>query len=208
MAYALSGFYADQRGGGLRVHTYTSTDAQATVEASGYFDSLDAVLNAGDKIECYDSTNDINYVLRVAAITSGVVTTVAVNTSFETLTAADTLTAKETGKTILLGSATGFAVTLPSPSAGLRFKFIVSVAPTSGNHTVVTASSANIIHGQLASPEDAAGSVATAAAADTISFVANLAIIGDNAEVVSDGTNWYVSGMCKVQDGMTTTQAS
>lgn len=29
-----------------------------------------------------------------------------------------------------------------------------------------------------------------------------------DVHVWSDGTNWYLDGMCKVQDGITTTQAS
>lgn len=208
MAYSIAGFYPDPRAGGLRVHTYTSTDAQSVVEASGYFNSLDGVLNVGDKIECYNSTALIGYTLRVITNASGTVTTSAINTSFEAITTTEAVTAKETGKTYLLNSATAFVTTLPAASVGLRFKFIVGTAPTSGNHTIVTASSANVIHGQICSAEDAAGDVACAASADTISFVANKAIIGDWAEVVSDGTRWFVSGMCDVQDGMTTTQAS
>lgn len=125
----------------------------------------------------------------------------------EVLTAAKTLVAGDSGKTFFLNLAGGFAVTLPSPVLGLKFKFVVSTAPTTA-YTVVTASSANIIHGQVSSAEDAAGSVATAASADTISFVASKAIKGDYVEVESDGTSWFVSGMCNVQDGITTTQAS
>jgi len=208
MAYSITGFYPDPRAGGLRIHTYKSTDAQATVEASGYFNDLTLIVNVGDKIECYNSTDDINYVLRVIGNSSGTVTTTAISTSFEAVTTTEAVTAKETGKTFLLNSATGFVTTLPAAKVGLRYKFIVGTAPTSGNHTVVTASSANVIHGQISSAEDAAGSVSTAASADTISFVENKAIIGDWAEVVCDGTRWFVSGMCNVQDGMTTTQAS
>ena len=61
--------------------------------------------------------------------------------------------------------------------------------------------------GNVSSPEDAAGSVATVTDADTISFVANKAVHGDFVHVWSDGTNWYLDGQCKVQDGITTTQA-
>lgn len=125
----------------------------------------------------------------------------------EVLTAAKTLVAGDSGKTLFLALAGGFAVTLPAPSLGLKFKFVVSTAPTTA-YTVVTASSANVIHGGVTSGEDAAGSVATAASSDTISFVANKAIKGDWVEVESDGTSWYVFGNCSVQDGITTTQAS
>jgi hypothetical protein len=38
-------------------------------------------------------------------------------------------------------------------------------------------------------------------------LVANKAVHGDFVHVWSDGTNWYLNGQCKVQDGITTTQA-
>ncbi len=125
----------------------------------------------------------------------------------EVLIAAKTLVAGDSGKTFYLNLAGGFATTLPAPSMGLKFKFVVNTAPTTA-YTVVTASSANVIHGQVSSAEDAAGSVACAASSDTISFVANKAIKGDWVSVESDGTSWFVQGMCNVQDGITTTQAS
>ena len=65
-----------------------------------------------------------------------------------------------------------------------------------------------IIVGNVSSPEDAAGAVATVTDADTISLVASKAVHGDYVHVWSDGTNWYLDGQCKVQDGITTTQAS
>ena len=128
--------------------------------------------------------------------------------TYGTLTAASTLTYSNCGTVYTLNSATEFATTLPSPIAGCYFKFIVLAAPASASYTVVTASSANIINGQVASAEDAAGSVSTAAAADTITFVDSKAIRGDYVELFSDGTYWFVSGMCNVQDGITTTQAT
>jgi uncharacterized cupin superfamily protein len=130
----------------------------------------------------------------------------SVSETVETVTTTNVITADENGKTFILSLAGGFESTLPTPAAGLHFKFIVGVAPTTA-YTIVTESSSNIIHGQVCTPEDAAGSVATVASADTITFVANLAIIGDYVKVVSDGTSWFLSGMCSVQDGITTTQA-
>jgi hypothetical protein len=125
------------------------------------------------------------------------------------LTAAATLTIEESGTIVTLGTAGGFAVTLPAvaDAAGCSYRFVVKVAPTTA-YTVVTASSENKIQGQVCSAEDAAGSVSTAAASDTVTFVANKAIIGDYVDLVCDGVYWYASGMCNVQDGITTTQAS
>ena len=140
-------------------------------------------------------------------------TTEEINSNCDVLTEAVTTTnviaASETGTHFVLNSATAFVSTLPAPAAGLEFWFHAGVTQvTGGNHTIVTNGSANVIEGQLTSREDAAGVVVCAAAADTISFVADLAVQGDMAHVWSDGTDWYLDGHCFVQDGMTTTQAS
>ena len=127
--------------------------------------------------------------------------------SVESMTAATTLLPADNGKTYILNTAGGFAVTLPSPIAGYKVKFIVGTAPTTA-YTINSAGATNIINGQISTGEDAAGSVVTAAASDIINFVANLAIIGDYVEMVSDGTSWFISGMCAVQDGMTTVQTA
>ncbi len=124
-----------------------------------------------------------------------------------TLDKARTLLASDSGSTFYLAAAGGFAVTLPAVAEGLKFKFAVAVAPTTA-YTIVTASSANIINGQICTAQDAGGSVSTTAASDTVSFVASKAIVGDYVNFECDGTKWYISGMCKVFDGMTSTQAS
>ena len=140
-------------------------------------------------------------------VVNGTVSAAGANTAkIKAMTALGTLTAADSGKLITLGTAGGFTVTLPKPAAGLEYEFVVKVAPTTA-YIILTDSVANIIHGAVASAEDAAGSVACAAASDTITFVANKAIIGDRVKIISDGTNWYVSGFCAVQDGITTTQA-
>ena len=125
----------------------------------------------------------------------------------EAVTTTNVITAAESGTRFVLKSVTAFVSTLPTPAAGLEYWFYIGATEPTTSHTVVTASSANIIVGNVSSPEDAAGSVATVTDADTITFVANLAVHGDYVHVWSDGTNWYLDGMCKVQDGITTTQA-
>ena len=106
-----------------------------------------------------------------------------------------------------MNSATAFVSTLSALAAGLEFWFHAGATQvTGGNHTIVTNATANIIEGSIMSREVSA-LVAGVAAADTISFVADLAVQGDMAHVWSDGTDWYLDGHCFVQDGMTTTQA-
>ncbi len=124
------------------------------------------------------------------------------------LTTTKTIAVSESGTHFILNTVTGFVSTLPAPKVGLEYFFHTGAAEPTTTHTIVTDGSDNIIVGNLASPEDAAGAVATVTDADTISFIANKAVHGDFAHVWSDGTNWYLDGMCKVQDGMTTTQAS
>jgi hypothetical protein len=125
----------------------------------------------------------------------------------EDLTATNTLTAADSGKVLFLNSATEFVTTLPTPAAGLNFKFVVKAAPSGASYTVVTASSANIlIGGVTCATADDLGSYD--ADGDTITFVNGQAVVGDFVEVVSDGTSWYVSGQAFVAEGVTITKAS
>ena len=128
----------------------------------------------------------------------------------EAVTGANTIANTETGTRFVLNSGTAFKSTLPSPASGLEFWFYCGATPPSGgDHTIVTPglSPANIIVGNISSAEDAAGSVTTHALADTISFKNGKAVLGDFCHIWCDGTYWFLDGMCKVQDGMTTTQA-
>jgi hypothetical protein len=129
----------------------------------------------------------------------------AANAASELVTAANVITAIESGKVFYLNSATGFVSTLPAPAAGQNFRFVVgNTPPTSGNHTVVTNASANIIDGIIV----VNGASVPAADEDTISFVASTAVAGDWIEVRSDGTNWYVSGQGNAAGSITATVAS
>ena len=129
----------------------------------------------------------------------------ALNGSIE-ITGARTVLASESGSIFYINNATGFITTLPTAAAGLRYTFINKTANTSGNHTVVSASSANIIKGNQNSVAGDAGDFGTAD--DTISFVANQSIAGDKVEVFSDGTSWFAYAISKVAAGVTFTQAS
>jgi hypothetical protein len=123
-----------------------------------------------------------------------------------TVTTTATITAADHNGVVLLNSATGFVTTLPAPIAGFKCEVISKLANTSGNHTVVTASSANVIIGMQNSVAGDAGDTGTAD--DTISFVANQSLPGDRVELRSDGTSWFAYATSKVAAGMTFTQAS
>ena len=125
------------------------------------------------------------------------------------LTAARTLIASESGKTFFLNAVGGFAVTLPAPVLGLKFKFVVMTSPTTA-YTIVTASAANILCGQVLTLDvnSATGPDFTATAdQDTVTFVASKAVKGDWCELECDGTSWYARCSASVFDGITVDQA-
>ena len=73
MAYSLDGFYADPRGGGVRIHTYSSADAIATTRAVGYFNDLSDILNVRDIIFVVDTATPTTYMVNVLSNAAGVV---------------------------------------------------------------------------------------------------------------------------------------
>lgn len=104
----------------------------------------------------------------------------------ETVSAAKTLTAKESGKTIFI-SGTGAAYTLPAvTNTGAVYRFYVSAA--FATNAVITSAEGDNIEGSII----VAGAVVTCDAADVITFVADGENIGDFVEVRSDGTNWLI----------------
>jgi hypothetical protein len=122
--------------------------------------------------------------------------------SVETVTAANVITAAESGKTFYLGGGTDYASTLPTAAAGLRFRFVVAAAPTGDTGYTITGTPADKIFGVVASvPVDDAGIAASAA--DNVIFVNDVALPGDWVEFHSDGTNWYVSGMVSTVEALT-----
>lgn len=108
----------------------------------------------------------------------------------EILTGATTLTAEDSGKVFLLKAAAGAQITLPAvaTSNGFRFKFIVGQLFATTDWTVKAAS--NVIEGSVI----VNGAHVAGVDENTISFVASAEAIGDFAELVCDGTNWYVNG--------------
>lgn len=126
------------------------------------------------------------------------------------LTSARTVRAEESGKTFFLNLAAGFAVTLPPPALGLRYRFVVMTSPT-GSYTIVTASAANILCGQVLTLDvnSATDPDFTATAdQDTITLVLNKCVKGDWVELECDGTSWYARASASVFDGITIDQAA
>ena len=123
--------------------------------------------------------------------------------SYEDSTAVNTLLYSECGKTLFLNASTEFATTLPAPIAGCQFTFIVQAAPAGTAYTIVTPAAATIIDGTTV----VNGGVIGCVNEHTITFTASAAISGDWVRLVSDGTNWYVTGQAFAATGIACTAA-
>lgn len=120
----------------------------------------------------------------------------------EIVTAANILTAAESGTTFYLNAAAGFLSTLPTPAAGLHYWFVVHTATSSNGYTIGTPT-ADIIYGMAV--ERAGGAGVAASAEDLITLVNGQMVKGDWMYLHSDGTSWYVFGMVDVAAGVTFT---
>lgn len=151
-----------------------------------------------ERLKFYDRTND-----RAVVVSDQFLRTAD-------LTAVTALTAADSGKVLFLNSATEFAVTLPTAAAGLVFEFYVKAAPSGASYTIVSASSANIIVGQIFSSDLNAASDGDfeTSGGDTITLVDGKSVVGDRVRLVCDGTNWYATIYVSVFDAATITTAS
>lgn len=123
----------------------------------------------------------------------------------EVVTATNVIAASENGRTFFLNSATEFVSTLPAPALGLRFKFVVAAAPSGASYTVVCASAATLIKGQVLTNDVNSGTDADfgTSGEGTLTFVDGKAVAGDWALFECDGTNWFVTAGCSVFDAIT-----
>ena len=108
---------------------------------------------------------------------------------YETLTADVTLTGADSGKTFLI-SGTGYTVTLPAPSAGLKFKFVVSAAFSTDTVVQTPSDNRDILNGGVI----VNGAIVEADAVDKVTFEDGAESIGDFVEISSDGTNYFLFG--------------
>ena len=122
-----------------------------------------------------------------------------------TLTAATSLSEADSGKTIFLNSTTEFAVTLPKPKAGLNFNFVVKAAPSGASYTVGTYGASPIMYGQVYTTQVTSeiDSDSNIYASALLTFADGVAVIGDSAKLICDGTYWYVKGFCSAYNAIT-----
>ena len=102
-----------------------------------------------------------------------------------------TLTAADSGATVILAGGSASTVTLPAATDGAYFEFFAQSAQA---HVVQAAS--NILQGAVYDNSNTAsgGSIARTAINDGTSITIANGAVGDSLSVVSDGTNWYVKG--------------
>jgi hypothetical protein len=179
------------------IHVWGPSSGETTITNSGSVntnDGFDAILGAGDSIS-FIMYSDQSWYEISRSINS--------DTLFETVNSTNTITEAENGKTFFLNNTTGFVSTLPTPAKGLKFKFIIQTVPTSGNNTIVTSGSSNIMDGTVL---DIVGELVYAADRDVITFVASTCVSGDWVEVVSDGSSWFYTAFSGANGGITTGQ--
>lgn len=100
-----------------------------------------------------------------------------------------TLSAEHSGDIILLNATGGSAVTLPAPSTGLIYQFIVS---NTGGH-VITAPSA-CINGSLSISQFSTSANLATGAAKTVIRTTTGSVIGDRINLVGSGELYFLNG--------------
>ena len=169
-------------------------------------------LNSSETFNNWDAVNTvlgtlINTGTAVSATAVEINNAADISSAFETVAATNTLTSAECGKRMILSATTEFASTLPSPTAGCVFMFIVGLAPSGASYTVVTASGANVMIGGVNELEvDTNDDGPYTTTGDTASFVDSVSVAGDWLECVSDGTSWYCRGQTNADGGIAFSQ--
>ena len=107
----------------------------------------------------------------------------------ETLTAATTLTAADSGRTYLIRG-TGYTVTLPAPHAGFNVKFIVAAAFSTDTVIQTPADNRDTLNGGVI----VNGAIVESDATDRVTFEDDAESVGDFIEISSDGTSFFLFG--------------
>jgi hypothetical protein len=119
------------------------------------------------------------------------------NQNVETVTADKTLVADDSGKTFLINQ-NGIDVTLPTPTAGMNFKFIMAQDYATAVCTVTAAGSGYFMAGNVTPVVDGTGTGTQHAngSSHEVATFAAASLAGDWLSCVSNGTLWFVQGAC------------
>jgi len=119
-----------------------TSGAKVFQAASGKIDDLGAGRLVGIALEAASGNNSVIEVLTAPGWGGVGQEAVAAGATL-------TLTSADSGKTILLDTAAGSVVTLPAPAVGARFRFLVSLKPTSNFHQIKVAAATDFMGGSL-----------------------------------------------------------
>lgn len=126
--------------------------------------------------------------------------------AYEQLITTRVLTAADNGKTFGLALAAGFTVTLPALSTvtGFHCYFVVEIAPTTAYIVSAAAADLDKMAGQVygADGADSGANSVTTFSADQLNLVANVSLIGDQANFQQVGTTGW-AGQAFVKVGAT-----
>jgi|TARA_R100001510_G_scaffold51168_1_gene50765 hypothetical protein len=128
---------------------------------------------------------------------------VRIKNDVDSVSAAVTLTAADSGKWYELAASAGVVVTLPAVESGLNFRFVVANAFDTSNYVIDSAEGDNI-DGILV----VNGASVAASGEDQINFVASAESVGDFVDMWSDGNKWYVWGIGNSAGSITATDPS
>jgi len=168
-----------------------TTDGGIMLNADGS-ENGDIELNSVDDMILTSGGDLTVTVTGTTSFASGAITDVLRDS--EAVSAADSITVDECGKTFYIAGGTEYDLNLPTLAAGLagcEMTFILAAAPAGDDYRVETG---NSLENQIFGVVVVDGAAVQGASEDTITFADGAAAVGDWVTVESDGTNWYVRG--------------
>lgn len=130
--------------------------------------------------------------------------------SYESLITTKALDSEDNGKTFGLNLVGGFTITLPAVAtvdAGFKVRFRVEINPTTAY--IITEKAADDTNIILGSINTSTGQTTAAdfevTGATFVTFVANVALVGDWVTIETNGIKWFVYGQTTVPAGITIT---
>lgn len=112
------------------------------------------------------------------------------------ISSSQTMTGADSGKVYFLAGADGGTITLPAPEAGYNFKFVMTENNPTTAFTIDAGS--GLLFGNL---QNAAGF--SRANNDQNVVFGTTSVRGDVADLVSDGTYWYVFAVTPISGAIT-----
>lgn len=118
------------------------------------------------------------------------------------ITAATVLTVSNSGTIYNVNQTGGYAITLPVPSAGTRFRFFVGTAAAA--NVTISYPVAGVDQTVLFGIVQNAAAMAQASSAKTITLVSGKAAVGDFVELTGvDSTHYFLKAGCSTSGGIT-----